>query len=993
MIRDSENYVYDEEVCRNTQITDNIHSWLEKRRGLTLLHLNIRSIRKHWDELCIVLDSQLGKFDILVLTEISLSEINNEFSLQGYNVYGKTRETKKGGGVLLYIKEDITFKIINCKFINFEGVSGVLRLRDNMEVQLIAVYRPPDKSKVNFVSELDMYLNNCKGKRVIYVGDININTMNEDDYCVQSYENVMAANGMYMCINGVTREECVLGNVTRSCIDHIYTSIRGLQIDSVIYQTKITDHYMIAVDVYNDNPAKTNGNNCKKFLKKYICEDTLKRTFREIDWTKSLQGNDCNEKYKNIVTTFTDCYAKSSYTREHENRKTVRKEWMSAELLEQIGKRDKLFQKWKNCRSTLRSTYMNDYKIIRNELSKKIKSTKIEYYKKKINSTKDSMKKTWGTINTIMGKKKRDTVDEVITRHLGNKAPMIEIVNAFAESFINDVDKIRHKCNIKTMDVETGTRKCDQAKQSMRMPLITKREVEEIITNLDVNKQPGKDGIRVKDLKNTCRGISQLIADLINQSVKSGIVPDELKVSIVRPIYKKGDHLMYSNYRQIHLLSIIEKILEIAVATHFKNYIDEFRIINALQFGFQKGKSTSDLLISFSEHINANLNDNMHTIALFVDFTKAFDTINHKILLEVLQNIGIRGPLLSWFKNYLSERKLIVKVAEEYSIPKEVNMGVPQGSNLGPLLYIIYVNYMFNIFENCQVYMFADDTVILTSHKDLDKAVSQMQKNFNQMHKWTHDNELIINSDKTKIMHICSPFNKDKHAAIDIIFHENSCLHSQGYQNCSDCKTKIKVVDNHVYLGITIDKHFTWRSHVNAICKRLRICAYNFHSLSQILPMNVTKIVYTALVDSIISYGILAWGNASIVHLQKIFLLQKKIIKNIVPCHIKHKLNFDTNLFFNALQILNIFDIYRYKIIIKYYYSTDYKLLYDHEIATRAQDEELYRVPRYKNKYGKRLLNNIVPTEFNKLPVHLKKLLKYSEIKYQIKNWLMADRQ
>jgi hypothetical protein len=301
-----------------------------------------------------------------VLTEISLSEINNEFSLQGYNVYGKTRETKKGGGVLLYIKEDITFKIINCKFINFEGVSGVLRLRDNMEVQLIAVYRPPDKSKVNFVSELDMYLNNCKGKRVIYVGDININTMNEDDYCVQSYENVMAANGMYMCINGVTREECVLGNVTRSCIDHIYTSIRGLQIDSVIYQTKITDHYMIAVDVYNDNPAKTNGNNCKKFFKKYICEDTLKRIFREIDRTKSLQGNDCNEKYKNIVTTFTDCYAKSSYTREHENRETVRKEWMSAELLEQIGKRDKLFQKWKNCRSTLRSTYMNDYKIIRN---------------------------------------------------------------------------------------------------------------------------------------------------------------------------------------------------------------------------------------------------------------------------------------------------------------------------------------------------------------------------------------------------------------------------------------------------------------------------------------------------------------------------------------------------------------------------------------------------------------------------------------------------
>ena len=601
------------------------------------------------------------------------------------------------------------------------------------------------------------------------------------------------------------------------------------------------------------------------------------------------------------------------------------------------------------------------------------------------------MKKTWGTINTIMGKKRRDTVDEVIVRHLGNKIPMIEIVNAFSDSFINDVDKIRHKCNIKTLDVGNGTFNCVQAEQSMRMPLINKKEVEEIITNLDVNKQPGKDGIRVKDLKNVCRGISQLIADLINESIKSGRVPEELKISIVKPIYKKGDHLLYSNYRQIHLLSIIEKIFEIAVAKHFKNYIDEFKIINVMQFGFQKGKSTSDLLVSFSEHINANLNDNLHTIALFADFTKAFDTINHNILLEVLQNIGIRGPLLNWFKNYLSERKLIVRVAEEDSLPKDVNMGVPQGSNLGPLLYIIYVNFMFNIFENCKVYMFADDTVILTSHKDLDKAVSQMQKKFNQMHKWTHDNELIINPDKTKIVHICSPFNKDKHAPIDIIFHENSCLHSQRSQTCTNCKTKIKVVDNHEYLGISIDKHFTWRSHVNTICKRLRTCAYNFYTLSQILPMKVTKIVYTALVESIISYGILAWGNASIVHLQKIFMLQKKIIKNIVPCHLKHKLQFDTNLFFKELQILNIFDIYRYKIIIKYYYSTDHKFLYEHDKATRARAAELYRVPLYKNKYGKRLLKNIVPTEFNKIPVHLKKLRKYSEIKCKIKNWLLAD--
>lgn len=971
-------------ILTYTKSTDIINDCIVKK-GLLIWHLNIRSLRKNWEELLIVLQDVIGTFDVLALTEISVNVVDDAYCLPGYNAFSKTRSVRKGGGILLFVRNDIKFNFVNINFNNFEGLLGKLIVNGNA-LSLLVVYRPPEGCRKSFVLEVEEFITQQhKNDSLLLVGDVNINLFNDDDYRVQEYENMMSENGFRRCIYGATREEISGGRESSTCIDHVYARIRDCQVESVIYLIKISDHYMIGVDVHKEK-FKDLKKNTDKETKNKICEHTLKQAFKGVEWNELLRFNECNDLYDNIVKTFSTCYEKASFTKISEKKIVFRKDWMSLELLKAIQERDKLFQRWKNCKSIVRAIYMADYKKSRNLVCAKIKKAKIKFYSNEIEKAKHSMKETWEILNKLSGKCKKKGVDETISKYLGKTNSNEVIVNTFAESFVTEIVKIQHNCSITTQHGNM----MNPAMQSMFMPIVHSAEVEEMIEKMNVNKQPGLDGIRVKDMQYLNKEIGVVIAHLINLSIKSGIVPDNLKTSIVRPIYKKGDHLLYTNYRPISLLPVIEKILERVIVVRLTNYLEEFGIISKYQYGFQKGKGTNDLLNTFSDFVNTNLNNNFHVVALFIDFSKAFDTINHKILLNSLQNIGIAGPLLVWFENYLRNRRIIVKVSNTYSFPKDIVTGVPQGSNLGPILYIIYVNHVFRLLHESNIFMYADDTVLLAAHRDIECAIEELQINFNRLLQWTHDNALVINSDKTKIIHICSPFNVQKYATINVIFHSHNCLHTLRSDTCNSCIVHIEVVDSIVYLGVTIDRHFTWKPHINLLCNRLRACNYLLYNINYILPINLRKLMYSALVESLLSYGLLAWGNASMGHLYKLFAIQKRILKTIAPPNIKYGLNVGNDLF-KALGFLRIYELFEYKLILMYYFSSDYKFKYDSVKDTRAKTGGMYKLPSHKNKHGKRRLGYTVPEVFNRIPPDLKDFNKYAHVKIGIKMWLLNE--
>jgi hypothetical protein len=605
-------------------------------------------------------------------------------------------------------------------------------------------------------------------------------------------------------------------------------------------------------------------------------------------------------------------------------------------------------------------------------VNKTIAKAKSKYISKRFKDCKLNIRETWRQINYVIGKPVKDSVDVVISKYMSH-LNSIDIVNGFMDAFIDGVDIIKHECVIETIQkIE-----CD-AMQSMYLRKASPEFVAKTINAASVEKSPGIDDIRTKDLKLIINKISPIIAKLINLCTETGIIPEMLKQSILRPIFKSGDHRIFNNYREIAILPIIEKIMEIHVAEEITNYINLFGILNVNQYGFQKNKSTGQLLNNFSDIVYNALNNGLHVTVVFIDFSKAFDTLLHSRLLDALQKIGIRGPLLVWFNNYLSNRRVAVKFGNVLSDMKTITTGVPQGSRLGPLLYLIYVNEMLSHIKNTDIFLYADDTALVAVHRNFNQANKYLQDDFTNILRWSHDNGLTLNYKKTKVMHIHSPFRN--HETVNLIYHDYACLH-RNYRkdidslniNCG-CNVKISNTFQHTYLGVLIDHHFKWDKHIDNICKRLRSGMYSIRILKPYVNSHILKQVYFALIESVVRYGILAWGCTTEMYVNKIMSIQNRIIKIIFPNGKSDHVN----------KLLNVKQLHKHIFLTANYFSDQHKKLPSHSHSTRTIDTFLIPA-NINNNYGKQTQRYLVPKIFNELPVSVRSIRKISEIKKAIK--------
>ena len=293
------------------------------------------------------------------------------------------------------------------------------------------------------------------------------------------------------------------------------------------------------------------------------------------------------------------------------------------------------------------------------------------------------------------------------------------IAEKFADGFQNEVDKTVHCCDVILLKEAYKT----NVANTMFVAEVTDDEILRILKNLNGNKGAGADRIRPKDLKQNAELLTPTITKLINLCLTNGKIPDKLKTAIVRPIFKKGNKSEYENYRPISILSTIEKILEEVVVTRITSYIRKLNIINSNQYGFQKTKNINQLLGNFSNFLNKSMSSNTYSVVLFIDFTKAFDTIPHKKLVECLKNIGIRGNFLNLLADYLKNRTFETRIGNSFSTKKPLKYGVPQGSKLGPLMFILCANDLLKQFKHEHIFAYAEDTAVAVSHKNLRDAI------------------------------------------------------------------------------------------------------------------------------------------------------------------------------------------------------------------------------------------------------------------------------
>ena len=372
------------------------------------------------------------------------------------------------------------------------------------------------------------------------------------------------------------------------------------------------------------------------------------------------------------------------------------------------------------------------------------------------------------------------------------------------------------------------------------------------------------------------------------------------------PIYKSKNKDSFSNYRPISLLPSISKILEKVIHKQTYNFLHTCGVLNTSQYGFRESHSTINAVTKFITDTLISLENKQSSLSAFLDLSKAFDTIDHNILIQKLDFYGIRGHSLQWFQSYLSNRQQFVKYGNETSDRQIMKCGVPQGSVLGPLLFLVYVNDLPNCIRNCNTLQFADDTTVYVSGSNIAQLFTKLNSDLNILSDWFNSNKLSLNVNKSNYMLFSKSRNK--------LNHPSPSLEIAG--------TRIERTHHFKLLGLIIDENLTWNEHIQSCVSKLTSAFYAINRLKHIVPIDSLKSLYYALAYPHLLYGIIIWGSTFKKYTDKLFVLQKKIVRSILKCDY----NAHSHPLFSRLGILKFHHIYQIEVS-KFMYNYVNKLL------------------------------------------------------------------
>ena len=409
------------------------------------------------------------------------------------------------------------------------------------------------------------------------------------------------------------------------------------------------------------------------------------------------------------------------------------------------------------------------------------------------------------------------------------------------------------------------------------------------LCQLNTGKSTGLDGIPARFLKDAAKVLKIPITFIINLSISSHTVPDDLKLAKVKPLFKKNDRLKPENYRPVSILSIVSKLLEKAIYKQLENFLVENNLLYEFQSGFRKSYSTDSCLIHLVDYIKLQTAKGLFTGMVLLDLQKAFDTVDHEILCQKLEVLGVHS--IEWFRSYLTNRKQLVNVNSCNSDVSNISCGVPQGSLLGPLLFLIYVNDMqVSIDSDCKVLLYADDSCILFSHRDPEVISSKLSKMLEQCHDWLVDNKLSLHLGKTESI-LFGPSRKVK------------CVGENSFNiSCHGFKIEMKTCVK--YLGVMLDNMLSGELIVQNIITKVNQRLKFLYRNSKCLSMQSRKTLCSALIQCHLDYASCCWYEGISKKLKsKLQVAQNKVVRFILSLHCRHSVGFKE---FRELDLLPI---------------------------------------------------------------------------------------
>lgn len=801
---------------------------------------------------------------ILFLSESHVSDDIEmvEMKINGYRVERCVTNNRRTGGVLAFIRDDVRYKLVTVECVdNYVWLLAIEISMSRIKYLCTVLYHPPQTENSKFVDYFNGYLDRVSvfGGVNIIMGDFNFDLSKPSFYGEKIINNVYL-NGFSQVVDTPTR----ITDRSETLIDYVITNSRDLVIN-VHMTPKISDHCILSL---HPKQLRPNGNTdvevynrCMKYYDKDKLHDVLFNTTWNTDsGNVNVLANDFVDNIESILDNM--CPGRNIIIKQ----KYINKAWITSEIIENMQVRDGLYVR---AIAENSAKVWEEYKRMRNQIVSQIKNEKEQFFRNTIDYNKQNPRKMWKNLKLLLPEKSSVTPVEINfeNQKLNND---LRIAEEFNKYFVNSINEIVSSIpKYSPQDGITYVSRGTNYSFSKFKPL-SMTDFKGMLGELK-NVGGGMSGISTKVLRDVCCVAADRLLNVINTSLANGEFPDKWKESIVIPVPKIQHTCNYNEFRPINTVPVYEKMLELAVKKQLQEHCDRNDILVSNQSGFRVRHSCETVAINTCDIFKNQLDKGNFVIAVFLDFKRAFETVDRTILLEKLQSCGITETVLGWFSSYLNNRRQRVKFKNCVSESLGVEHGVPQGTVLGPLLFLLYINDVVNVVTECHVELFADDTMLYLSGNNLNNMQKTLIGELGKLFSWLCKNKLCLNVAKSKF---CL-FGKKRVLANVNLEHINININNE--RIAYDSKVK--------YLGVIFDPYLSFYEHCDYITRKFSKKVSFIARVGKQLSLGTRIMLYNSIAAphlefcSTLMYGLPAFK------IDRMQIVQNRAMRAILRCN------------------------------------------------------------------------------------------------------------
>jgi hypothetical protein len=810
--------------------------------------------------------------------------------IPGFKFIYKCRISTRGGGVGFYIKNNISHKILNnlsyFEENSFECLTVEIRVKSRKYV-LSTIYRPPSSRysttadyNDQFITNIDTHLSNLasynKNSLVFLDSNVNLLALNSNT-CVARYFETLYSNGFSNLIGKATR----IKNASFSLIDQILAKV-DFKCNSGTLITDFSDHFtnFCYIDT-NDSSSRPGFRFVRSFTKSAV--DRFKGALQNLNWYDVTECDEVNNAFNLFWEKFYSLYLLHFPLKKVKFNRNIHKinNFMTSGILTSRSTKNLLHKK-----ALLNpGLHYEKYKTYRNIYNRVVKLSKQITLNEQFKKYQRNPKKTWDLLKeTALGTKPNNEITEIFDEDRYLNKPE-EMANSFNRFFSTIGTTIRDNIPQFSKNPTDFIPEYDPNKPKLSFERVGPIWLSDVVKSMPNKSSTDLDGLSIKILKQIIDRISVPLVHIFNLSFDTGVFPEKLKESRIVPIFKTGDPKSCDNYRPISLVNTISKLLEKIVSIKLTNHLQLNKLLHKHQYGFQRGYSTEHNLLQVVNFVANSLNSGKYCIGVFIDLKKAFDVCSHNILLEKLARLGVQNNELRWFESYLCDRKQKVDVQGCLSDELTLNISVLQGTTLGPILFLCYINDIFNA-SNLATFLFADDTTLLAENDNLQDLISYINTEMKKIANWLIVNKLALNLSKTKYIIFRTRGKKIPNDIDPVVVNQNE-LHKEEDPDLITTIERIyndsPITENRSFklLGVYFDEFLSFDKNTDVLCAKLSRANFFLRRISHTISLKSLRCLYFALFHSHLIYCLNISSCTSQSNLNRINILHKKAIRII----------------------------------------------------------------------------------------------------------------